>query len=274
MSNAWFSAKLAPDGDTKDGVHPEEAQAMKNYLRIRTTANEAAHAITRPTERANNPNEDLARLWAFLGDALMEIPEIRTECLVALLQAIEDLPKPNMSHVEKQNLPAHGELWRGLPGFGHHWADMYRASDWRTSVAKAKSPSERGSLFALHSRKANVEARLAVAGLGGMTIDWGYECVADALEQEIADVAVLKFEISGAAEWLIIACDRFKEGAAKSEESWGLERRNDLWKSGKTMTPGRWSFWEGRLRTLIDRTRGNVRDRARKALERMEIPSS
>ncbi len=33
MSDAWFSNKLAPDGDVEDACHPDEAEALKKCLR-------------------------------------------------------------------------------------------------------------------------------------------------------------------------------------------------------------------------------------------------
>jgi hypothetical protein len=47
MSDAWFNEKIAPDGDTEDGCHPDEAQALKYYYHNWTTTTEASQAITR-----------------------------------------------------------------------------------------------------------------------------------------------------------------------------------------------------------------------------------
>ncbi|KAI2468848.1 hypothetical protein F4781DRAFT_247893 [Annulohypoxylon bovei var. microspora] len=141
-----------------------------------------------------------------------------------------------MTAIEERKRPAHGKLWRGLPGFGHLYADIHQSTDWREKALKAEA-TERGRLREYHTRKAEIEARLAVAGLASIPIDWGYETVADALE---SSDALLDFQIPAAAEWLDIAGARFREGAAKSEESWALDRQRDLWKGGKAMTVQRY----------------------------------
>ncbi|KAL2284866.1 hypothetical protein FJTKL_08686 [Diaporthe vaccinii] len=101
MSDDWFSSKLAPDGAVEDGCHPEEAQAMKYDLRQETTATEAARAITHPIVAADNPREDLARLWGFLMDSLLELPAEHTGPLSELLKAIENLPEPDFTAIDE-----------------------------------------------------------------------------------------------------------------------------------------------------------------------------
>jgi hypothetical protein len=246
MSEEWFSHKLAPDGETEDSCHPEEAQALKDYLQQETTVKVAARAITRPIESASNPGEDLHRLYALLIDALIELPSSETPSLIGLIQAIEDLPEPDMSAIKKSKLPAHGVLWRGLPGFGHLYADLHQSSSWR-NVFDTEDPLERDDLRKYHVKKAGIEACLAKAELAGIPMYWGYECVSDALE---CSNALLDFEVPAAAEWLFVAGDRLRVGALKEEESWALEKERDLWKAGKAMTVERWSFWESRLLKL------------------------
>ncbi|OTB02434.1 hypothetical protein M426DRAFT_24759 [Hypoxylon sp. CI-4A] len=270
MSNAWFSNKLAPDGDVEDGCHPDEAEALKKYLRREIVAEEAAQSISRPIANASNPGEDLPRLWALLIDALTELPSENIEPLIALIKAIEDLPEPDMADVEESKRPAHGKLWRGLPGFGHLYADMHQSSDWREDALKADA-TDRDRLREYHVRKAKVEARLAVAGLASIPIDWGYETVADALE---SSDALLDFQIPAAAKWLEIAGARFREGVTKGEESWALDRKRDLWEGGKVMTMERYALWRDRLENLKVQTHYAHYDvtlqAAERALEFME----
>ncbi|KAI0885809.1 uncharacterized protein GGS22DRAFT_162058 [Annulohypoxylon maeteangense] len=207
MLDAWFSNKLAPDGDVKDGCHPDEAEALKKYLRHEITAEEAAHAISRPIENSSNPGEDLPRLWDLLIDALLELPLDNTKRLITLIQTIENLPEPDMTAVEEGKRPAHGKLWRGLPGFGHLYADIHQSTDWREEALEAEA-TERRRLREYHIRKAKIEAQLVAEGLAGIPIDWGYETVTDALERKDA---LLDVEIPAAAEWLSIAGARFWE---------------------------------------------------------------
>lgn len=185
MSNEWFNEKLAPGGNTENGCHPDEAEAMKRYLRGETTELEAAHAITRPIENSDNPKKDLSRLWSFLINALIELPFDSNIILLKLITAIEYLPEPDMTGVVESNRPADGNLWHGLPGFLHAYVNLHKSSDWRELATKADT-KERDRLREYQVNKARIEACLAVRGLAGIPMDWGYETVADALERSDA----------------------------------------------------------------------------------------
>lgn len=275
MSDEWFSSKLAPDGDVEDGCHPEEAQAMKCYLRQETTASEAAQAVTHPIVTADNPREDLSRLWGFLMDSLLELSAEHTGSLLELLKAIENLSEPDFTAIDESQRPCE-KLWRGLPGFGNLWSDSYQSGSWRRAAAATNGPA-RGALRERHVRKAEIEARLATAGLGGIPIDWGYEVVADALE---SSNALLDFEVPAAARWVVICGQRFRQGAENGEESWALKPHvttssmtpsRDLWEtsSDQVMSLGRWSWWERRLRELQQGNQGVVQEAAATALDAM-----
>jgi hypothetical protein len=276
MSDEWFAFQLAPDGDVEDGCHPEEAQALKDYLRHKTTAAEAARAITHPIVTSNNPEEDLDRLWAFLMRALVELPKHHIEPLLVLLKAIEELPSPDFTAVDEDSRPVE-KLWKELPGFGHMWFDAYQSGCWRTTATESKGP-ERETLRNEHVRIAEIEARLVKAGVAGIPIDWGYETVADGLE---SSNALLDFEVPVAAEWLVRCGQRFREGARKGEQSWGLRtgvaNRNsdrafhELWKATTdtdVMSLERLAFWECRLEELQTEP-GVAGDAAKRALAAM-----
>ncbi|KAI8941182.1 hypothetical protein NX059_002419 [Plenodomus lindquistii] len=205
MSAEWFSYKLAPGDDVEDGCHPEEAQAMETYLHQKTTATEAAQAITRPIASADNPREDLVRPWTFIMDALVEIPSEHTQPLIELIQAIESLPEPDFTALEVSKRPSE-TLWKGLPGFANLWADSYQSGSWKKNL-KDTDGQERDRLRNGHVRKADIEARLCNADLAGIPIDWGYETVANALESRIA---LLDFEVLAVTEWLILCGHTFR----------------------------------------------------------------
>lgn len=249
MSDAWFNEKIVPDGVAEDGCHPDEAQALKDYCHKRTNANEAAQAITQPIEGSKDPGANLWRLWSLLIDALVEPPPTQTPALIQLLAAIQQLPEPDLTGRLTENTPADGHLWRNLPGFGHMWADVHKRDNWRETLA-ASDPALRAQLRTLHVKKAGIEARLAVADVGGIPLDWGYECIADALERHDA---VLDFEIPAAAEWIAIAGKRLHAGAVAGEESWALERRRDCGMEGRAMRLQRWAGWERRLEEVAER---------------------
>lgn len=246
MSDAWFNEKIAPENLPEDGCHPDEAQALKDYYHKKTTAKEAAQAITRAIERSEDPRDNSYRLWGLLIDALVELPVTQIPALIQLLDDIQNLPEPDLTGRRTENTPSGGYLWRELSNFGHMWADVHKRDDWRRTLAYS-DPANRDTLRTEHVRKAEIEARLVVADVGGIPLDWGYDCIADALER---CNAVLDFEIPAAAQWIFIAGERLYAGAVDGWESWALERQRDFGKESKTMSLERWSFWEKRLEEL------------------------
>lgn len=99
-----------------------------------------------------------------------------------------------------------------------------------------------------------------MAGLGSIRIDWGYEVVADALERRNA---ILDFEVPGAARWLVICGQRFRQGAENGQKINHIKVYLDT-----VMSLARWSRWEGRLRELQGK-QGVVQDAATTALDAM-----
>lgn len=253
----WFSEKLAPGGDVQDGCHPSEVQAMKDYLYQKTTAPQAAQAITYPVMSEDEPENNLYRLWGLLGDCLVELPSKHIESLLALLQAIESLPEINLTKGEK--------LWKGLGSFGHMWYDNIANENWRTEAPVAEV-SERDKIRHKHVRTAEIEARIVRAGIAGFTIDEGYKNIADALE---SSNALLDFEVPAAAKWLVICGQNFRQDASRETTSWGLKRSpRQLWNapSDKVMTLERWDFWKQRLEESLKEP-GVVREAVMEALE-------
>lgn len=269
MSDAWFAEKLAPEGVADDGCHPQEAQALQGYMHRKTSAQEAARAITRPVESAADPGAHLARLWGFLIDALVELPETQTAGLVQLLDAVQSLPEPDLTGRRTVNTPPDGFLWRDLPGFGHQWADEHKRDDWRGLLAES-DPAQRSTLRALHVKKARIEAQFVIAAIGAFPLDWGYDCICDALERKDP---VSDFEVPAAAAWLALAGDRIRAGAVGGQKSWALERRRDLWSGDNAMSLERWSFWESRLEALLDKAEA-TQDAARAAIRDMQASAT
>lgn len=250
MSETWFKEKIAPPEDEEDGCHPDEAEALEAYCNQGTEASVAAKAITRRIESSDNPGHDRPRLWGLLMDALIELPETQVPALIKLLDAIQKLPEPELTGRAKAEMPYEGFLWRGLPGFGHLWSDCNKLDHWRDTLA-AKSSKDRDDMRTAHVRKADVEARLVVAEVGGIPLDWGYECIADALERRNA---ILDFDVPAAARWITIAGHLLYTGAVNGIKSWALESRRDFGKEDPVMTLDRWLFWEERMEELQRQT--------------------
>ena len=254
MSDTWFKEQIAPDGVAEDGCHPDEAEALQSYLNNKTNTQDTAHAITRPILSSDNPGANLHRLWNLLQDALVELSATHIPPLINLLQAIQDLPDPDLASKPTETAPPKGGFtWKGLPKFGHLWADVHKQDSWRNdlSITLSSFPTssdrlkKRQELRAAHIRKVNIEARLAVANIGSIPLDWGYDAIADALE---LDTAVLDFEIPAAKEWIEVAGKELYQGAKEGRESWALSRKRDMGKEDGKMSLMRWEFWEERIR--------------------------
>lgn len=253
MSDAWFKEQIAPDGVAEDGCHTDEAHALQSYLNNKTTAQDAAHAITQTVLSTDDPGENLYRLWGLLQNALVELSATHIPTLINLLQAIQELPDPDQTALSKG-----GFTWKGLSKFGHLWGDIYKQDNWRNdlSITLSSFPTisdklkKRQELRATHIRTANIEARLAVANIGGIPLDWGYDAIADALE---VDTAVLDFEIPAAREWIEVAGKELHQGAKEGRESWALSRKRDMGREDGRMSLIRWEFWEGMIREFQER---------------------
>ena len=274
MSDVWFKNQIAPDGVAEDGCHPDEAQVLQSYLNHIITPQEAAHAITQPIVSSDDPGANLHRLWNLLQDALVELPAAHIPVLINLLRAIQDLPDPNLTSEPTETLPPRDSLtWKGLPKFGHLWADVYKQDNWRNDLATTLSSSsdfsdrlqKRQELRTAHIRKAYIEAHLAVANVGSIPLDWGYDAIADALE---LDTAVLDFEIPAARTWIDVAGKELYQGAKEGRDSWALSRKRNMRREDGKMSLSRWEFWEERMKEY--RERGEVVENAgKRAAEEM-----
>jgi hypothetical protein len=78
-------------------------------------------------------------------------------------------------------------------------------------------------------------------------LDWGYHCIADALERKNA---ILDFDVAAVAEWMAIAGKFLYSGTVDSEEGWALERRRDLGMEERKMNLDRWAFWKRRFEEM------------------------
>jgi hypothetical protein len=62
MTDAWFENAVMPDGLPIDGCRPEEAQALKAYLRGEITVDQACLHLTLPTTECPEPGDPLLYL--------------------------------------------------------------------------------------------------------------------------------------------------------------------------------------------------------------------
>ncbi|KAI4203509.1 MAG: hypothetical protein LQ350_001847 [Teloschistes chrysophthalmus] len=208
--SGWFKEQTE-----EDGCHPDKAKALQAYLNNETTAQEAAHSITQTMLSSDDPNVycNFQQLWGLIQDALTsQTPP------VAINKDFED-----------------GIFtWKGLLAFGDSWADCYTKDWWREVLSETLSScptfdeklKKRQELRDTHVKRANIEARLAVANIGEIPVeDWGYEEIADALERHNA---VLDFEIPAARQWIEVAGPALHTGVKEGRESWALNARG-IW---------------------------------------------
>ena len=268
MSDTWFDWQIAPDGDLEDGCHPQEAAALKEYIHSTTiTPDLTARSITLPviaepeTAREGQSSDNLVRLWGLIIDGLTDLPEHRSK-IIHLLQAIQKLPTTIIQEPEAREKQIR---WADLPGFAILWSDLNVSDGWRRSI-REWAPEQRERVRQHFIKQATIEAQLLIAGISGVCIFWGLDCVCDALER--AD-AVPEFEVPPTKEWLEIAGNRILE-ESDGEVTGHLEER-DLWKQDKGLKP-RWDFWKQRLQSMAESKELTLetKNAAKKAVEAME----
>ena len=243
----WFKGKIAPADAPEDGCRPEEAIALHDYYHQKSTAQEAALSITRPVQLTEKPYDNLYSLWGLLIDALMEFPKSGTMEVVKLLSAIQDLPSSDSTSDQQSSTFS----WAGLPRFAHMWADEHKQDHWRDALS-TKDLTKRTEQRKKHSKRAFIEAQLVVANVGEIPLDWGYDCIADALERHSA---ILDFEIPAVNMWTAIAGQQLHAGVLEGRESWALEKKRDFQMESKTMSLDRWKFWGNRLDEIRQKAR-------------------
>lgn len=271
MSSSWYAHKIAPDGVGEDGCHPDTAQYLREYLRGTLSPSSAAYKITRrvagavsassPPHKVPVASDHFANLWAFLGDASMELETDDMSKIIVLLQAIQEVSEPEATRKASY-------LWPRLWGFGDMWGDELRKMDWRDLVA-VREPIHQADWALERTRSAKAEAMMVVAGVGCIPMGWGLVDICDALE---SSDAVLDIEIPMIAEWFEIAGSRIFQAVRVGEAVYRTGARRDLWRNDGVVGLERWAFWEGRVgemlkRGLKERTRGA----AERILERMKL---
>ena len=236
--DAWFDHHTAPmDGEEETGAHPDQAAALKAYLKGDSTPFETATAMVKP--HSSEKKTDLRdRILGIIEDALFGLPQSHTPALVDLLKELGQLP-------DEEN------GWNLSKSFGDSWSDAWKQSHWRQALA-TRDPATRATRREAHVHRAFVEASCAMAAPGPnaedglLPLSWGYECISEALE---CQGAVWDFEVPAASVWVQVAGERLREGARMGEKCWALEREGRLWAAGP-MSMDRWDFWLRRLEEL------------------------
>ena len=261
IDDAWFDAQIAPDDDPDEGNPRDEVQALKEYYYKKTTAEQAASAIVQPVLNSSDPDEELYPLWNLLIEALIEWPEAQIPALIQLLSAMEELPEPDVTGWPKK--PWQGRpVWRKLYQFNYCWYDFLASFRFESD----RDPARRAKEQPRYIRAAEIGARLHMADICDLPLDWGYQCCSDALE---SSSAVLGFQIPAAAKWILIAGGlMYKEAMAGVEYIYLKHQSHDLGWNSKVMDRERWMFWEKRMEEMTESP--ETRDAAKPAVEHMK----
>jgi hypothetical protein len=257
-SEDWFNTQLPSDDRPPGDCYAEGLEPLKAYLRGETTASDAAKAFILPFEATDSHDQAdvLPNIFGLLEDALMQLPSEHTDHLLELLVAIEDLPGYHMIDYQRvcplQNTVP---LWKGLGSFGNMWSDGSQATGvlgWE--INDIPEGPMRDGLRKEHVKRAWIEAKMVMKGVGEIPMGWGYETIVNALERERA---VLDCEVPAAAEWFVICHKLMLEDVEKGEKPYALK--------GQTISWERILSWQKRLETLQAQF-GIVEQAATKAL--------
>jgi hypothetical protein len=197
--SAWFDSKMAyttKELQNGDGCHPDEAQALSDYLRSVIPCNEASKRITAAILNEKDPPEELYRLWGLLSEAMVELGEEARDKTIDLLAQIQGLP------------PSHGVHWAGLPGFASMWDTLYRLHLHGSCGAGMFNKENERNLRKEYEAIGRTEAKMLLRGIV-VSEDWGYR-ILNLVCSDRPELEVLIYEVLG---WLDVAGWKLKEKA-------------------------------------------------------------
>jgi hypothetical protein len=195
--SAWFDSKMAytaKELQEGDGCHPDEAQALSDYLRGSITCEETSKRITAAILNEKDPSEELYRLWGLLSEAMVELGEETRDKTIDLLAEIQILP------------PAHGVQWAELPGFASMWDTLYRLHLHGSCGAGMFNKDNEGNLRNEYEAVGRTEAKMLLRGLV-VNENWGYR-ILNLVCSDRPELEVLIYEVIG---WLDVASWKLKE---------------------------------------------------------------
>jgi hypothetical protein len=210
-SPVWIDSKIAFTIDALkagDGCHPEEAQALSNYLHSSIIKEQAAERITRRLLDEPRPAEETYRVWALICEALVELSPKDRPRILELLSQIQALP------------PKFGIQWANLPGFASMWDTLYRlhlhGSDGWENEAESLDEGRVHELRKHFEAVGLVEAELLIRGFDAVTNEHrGFEV----LDLVCSNRAGLDIFLSKVLAWLEVAGQELRNKAQSEETS-------------------------------------------------------
>lgn len=234
--DTWFEGKIADTLDAArngDGCHPEEANALSDYLTGLVSTKETARTITAPILVEEDPPQYLFRLWSLLSEAMVELDEDDRRKTIDLLSQIKELE------------PMSGMVWVELKGFASMWFDLYRLhmhgsgpwGGWRRDVDSFES--FHSAMAQEYETMGRAEAEMFLQGM--IPMRWGYE-VLNLVHREQPELGIYISQIFG---WLDTAIDELKEYAMASPTI-------ELYNNTEDTLTNHWATWKGTLLRLCE----------------------
>lgn len=234
--DTWFEGKIADTLEAArngDGCHPDEANALNDYLTGLVSARETARIITAPILVEKDPPQYLFRLWSQISEAMVELDEDDRRKIIDLLSRIKDLK------------PMTGVAWAELKGFASMWFDLYRLHMHGSGLRGGWS-RDVDSFESFHSAMAQeyetvgrAEAGMFLQGL--ILRCWGYE-VLNLVHREQPELGIYISQIFG---WLDTAIDELKKYAMASPTI-------ELYNNTENTLANHWATWKGALLRLCE----------------------
>jgi len=236
--SAWFDSKMAYTADEMhagDGCHPDEAQALSDYLYGKFSEQEAAKRITAAIVNEEIPSQETYRLWTLLSEALVELSDGDRHRTLDLLAQIRTLP------------PASGIQWAQLPGLASMWYDLDRLLLHGGFGIGMFDPGSEDELRRVYEAVGRAEAEMLVRGLDVANEDWGYEV----LNLSCSDGPELEVLIGQVFAWLEVARSKLKEKVETETAARGYVRSLDGdYSKRQTVEEAlaeHWAAWKDRL---------------------------
>lgn len=212
----WIDGEVASDMSAMyagDGCHPEEGQALKDYLSGKASPEEASHNLVAQILSKEVPRDEIYRVWALLSGALVETEERDRTKMYELIGAIQQVPEHD------------GIDFKSLSGFHSMWDTLYRMfyhgpAEWEKSDKPLLAKTVEGfrhHYYAIGSAEAIMFAR----NVGNIPVEWGLAALDLVLTK---DPRSLDVYIGCVHAWMVEAGDKLHESLQTMDTHWYLHR--------------------------------------------------
>ncbi|KAI4722146.1 hypothetical protein E4T48_01436 [Aureobasidium sp. EXF-10727] len=280
ISDQWFDGMIQKPAN--QNFH-HEINAVRAYHHGRSSASEAACAMTRPLTYSPLPRKGTESpsfaLMFLLAEFLDEWPLSRSREFITLLRAFEHLVDgPHGGQYEAEDDGP--TLWKDLPWLRSIWRNdiCWESPDLITKRC-AKTPAIQEHEFEIYIKRQDISAQLTAAGI--LEIKHAYYLIAWALEydHESDDLGkrrrphmpfIPDWHIPSIARYIIVNGKRFYEDAINQNMQGCF--KIPPYKYDR-MCKERWDFWKERLTEFADGAEGVnevTKGEAKAAVQHME----